>query len=413
MAIQKRKWKTANGIKTAWAYMFDAPGSTRENRKQVFEGGFASKKEAQDAEAERRMKEQRAFALQKETPAAVPGTLSGLLKEFFDQHGEKTLGLKTLKRYREMADYLDADLLKMEIPKIRPLHLSREWNRLLTSGGRGRKAGKPLSRKTVRNIAGVLSSAYTRGIRWGIADVNPVPASEPPVPKKKESVALTVEQTEELISKATAPWGMDVFLELDAATGARRGELLGLQWSDLDKNRLMIGRSLSQVGQQVFLKEPKNKKFRVVTIPASALKKLQAHRKAQQPQREHFGESYQGDFIFCNPDGSPLKPDTVSASVSLLFRNLKLPKGASLHTLRHTHGSHLLAAGVPLTDVSKRLGHVNPHVTATVYAHALPGRDDLAAAAWEKFQNEGRRKESLVSKPARAPKGRKAAASKS
>jgi integrase len=328
-----------------------------------------------------------------------------MLKEFFDQHGEKTLALKTLKRYREMADYLDTDLLNMEIPKIKPLHLSREWNRLLTSGGRGRKAGKPLSRKTVRNIAGVLSSAFTRAIRWGIAEINPVPASEPPVPRKKESIALTIEQQEELISKATAPWGMNVFLELDAATGARRGELLGLQWSDLDKNRLMIGRSLSQVGQQVFVKEPKNKKFRVVTIPASALKKLHAHRKAQQPHREHFGDSYQGDFIFCNPDGSPLKPDTVSASVSLLFRTLKLPKGASLHTLRHTHGSHLLAAGVPLTDVSKRLGHVNPHVTATVYAHALPGRDDLAAAAWEKFQKDG--------KPAKAQKARKVTASKS
>ncbi len=183
---------------------------------------------------------------------------------------------------------------------------------------------------------------------------------------------------------------MDVFLELDAATGARRGELVGLQWADLEGNHLMIGRSLSQVGQQVLLKEPKNKKFRVVTIPPSALKKLAAHRKQQQPQREHFGESYQGDYIFCNPDGSPLKPDTVSASVSLLFRNLKLPKGASLHTLRHTNGSHLLAAGLPLTDVSKRLGHVNPHVTATVYAHSLPGRDDLAATAWEKFQKDAK-----------------------
>lgn len=120
------------------------------------------------------------------------------------------------------------------------------------------------------------------------------------------------------------------------------------------------------------------------------LKKLLAHRKAQQEYRDHFGASYQGDFIFCNPDGSPLKLDTVSASVSLLFRGLKLPKGASLHTLRHTHGSHLLAAGVPLTDVSKRLGHENPHVTAAVYAHALPGRDDLAAHAWEKFQRSAK-----------------------
>ncbi len=289
-----------------------------------------------------------------------------------------------------MADYLDADLLAMPLPKIKPIHLSREWNRLLTSGGRGRKAGKPLSRKTVRNIAGVVSSAYTRGLRWGIAEINPVEASEPPVPKKKESIALTVEQQEQLIEGATAPWGMDVFLELDAATGARRGELLGLQWPDLQGNRLMIGRSLSQVGQEVFLKEPKNKKFRVITIPPSALKKLNAHRKTQDEYRAHFGESYQGNFIFSNPDGSPLKPDTISAAVSLLFRSQKLPKGASLHTLRHTHGSQLLAAGVPLTDVSKRLGHTNPHVTATVYAHAMPGHDDLAAQCVESFQKKGK-----------------------
>lgn len=404
MAVRKRKWKTAQGVQVAWSYVFDAPGSTRDNRKQIYESGFASKKEATDAEAERRLKEQRAFDLMKATPAEIPGTLAGLLTEFFKQHGEKSLAPKTLRRYREMADYLSAELLAMEIPNIKPLHLSREWNRLLTSGGRGRKEGKPLSRKTVRNIAGLVSSAYTRGLRWGIADINPVPASEPPVPKKKESVSLTVEQQEHVIEKATAPWGMDVFLELDAATGARRGELLGLQWSDLDHNRLMIGRSLSQVGQEIFLKEPKNKKFRTVTIPPTALKKLQEHRRKQEPYRQHFGDSYQGDYIFCNPDGSPLKPDTISAAVSLLFRNLKLPKGISLHTLRHTHGSHLLAAGVPLTDVSKRLGHVNPHVTATIYAHALPGRDDLAAAAWESFQKAGKSGGATRrAKPERAP----------
>jgi integrase len=116
----------------------------------------------------------------------------------------------------------------------------------------------------------------------------------------------------------------------------------------------------------------KNKKFRVVTIRASALKKLQAHCKAPEPHSEPFGDTCQGDYIFCNPDGSPLKPDTVSISVSLLFRNLKLPKGASLHTPRDTHSSHLLSAGVPLTEVSKRLGQVKPHVTSTAYAHALP-----------------------------------------
>jgi integrase len=89
-------------------------------------------------------------------------------------------------------------------------------------------------------------------MRWGHVEMNPVPASEPRVPRKKEGIALTTQQQELLIAAATAPWGMDVYLELDVATGVRRGELLGLQWSDLQGYRIMIGRSLSQVGQQVF-----------------------------------------------------------------------------------------------------------------------------------------------------------------
>ena len=127
-------------------------------------------------------------------PAAVPGTLSGLLKEFFTEHGAKSLAPKTLQRYREMAGYLASDLLTMPVPAIKPLHLSREWNRLLTSGGRGRKAGKPLSRKTVRNIAGLVSSAFTRGLRWGIAEVNPVMrfvAPGPEVPRHTPGLPVT------------------------------------------------------------------------------------------------------------------------------------------------------------------------------------------------------------------------------
>jgi integrase len=78
----------------------------------------------------------------------------------------------------------------------------------------------------------------------------------------------------------------------------------------------------------------------------------------------------------------PLAVASRAAGLPEGTNNLKLPKGASLHTLRRTHGSHLLAAGVPLTDVSKRL------------AHALAGRDDLVATAWEKFQKDaGRSKE--------------------
>src|SRR5947209_1845278 len=120
MAVFKRKLKAGGHV---WAFWFDAPGSTRDNRKQITGSGFASKKAAQDAEAQRRTEVQRECDLQKATPGEVPGTLGSLLKEFFSEHGAKSLALKTLDRYREMAVYLDETLLAMQLPAIRPLHL--------------------------------------------------------------------------------------------------------------------------------------------------------------------------------------------------------------------------------------------------------------------------------------------------
>ena len=88
---------------------------------------------------------------------------------------------------------------------------------------------------------------------------------------------------------------------------------------------------------------------------------------------------YKGDLdlIFANPDGTLLKPDSISSSVSLLFRRLKIkkPKGVALRLFRHPHGSHLLAAGMELPAISERLGHSSVIVTATVYSHRLTGRD--------------------------------------
>lgn len=71
--------------------------------------------------------------------------------------------------------------------------------------------------------------------------------------------------------------------------------------------------------------------------------------------------------------------------MSLLCRRLKLPKGASLHTLRHSHGSFLLANGMDWATVSERLGHSSVRVTADVYSHAFRGRDQEAARKWDEF----------------------------
>ena len=104
--------------------------------------------------------------------------------------------------------------------------------------------------------------------------------------------------------------------------------------------------------------------------------------------RQQYGPDYRNDLdvIFANPDGTPLKPDSVSASVSALCRRLKLPKGVSLHPLRHSHGLTCWRRECLLPAVSERLGHSSVRVTADVYSHAIRGQDDEAARRWEEFQ---------------------------
>jgi site-specific recombinase XerD len=86
--------------------------------------------------------------------------------------------------------------------------------------------------------------------------------------------------------------------------------------------------------------------------------------------------------VFANRDGSPLRPDSISASVSALFKRLGIPKpkGAALHLLRHSHTSILLAEGVPLPAVSARLGHSSIRTTQEIYSHMITGQDQDAAA---------------------------------
>jgi integrase len=272
------------------------------------------------------------------------------------------------------------------------LHLSREWSRLQKCGGHTRKDKKvrPLSAKTVRNVAGVLSSAFSRAIRWGLVTINPVTNSEPPRVKKHIAIALTPAQQAMVLESASGPWCMRTYLELDAATGCRRGELLALRWSDVVGNRAIIARSLTQTRDRLEFKDTKTEKPRAIVLPDSAITALKAHRERQDEFRQQFGPTYRIDLdlIFANPDGTPLKPDSISATVSALFKRLKIPKpkGASLHLLRHTHTSILLAQGVPLPAVSARLGHSSVRTTQEIYSHMITGQDEEAARKWEEYQ---------------------------
>src|SRR5260370_4766282 len=299
MSVYKRKYLSGTVL---WYFKFQPPGAVRRTL-PIRQFGFATKQEAVDAEANRRIEEQQKHDLAKSgsgVAAALPKTLSMLIRAFILQHAEEKLAPKTVERYTEQLSCLDPALLKMPLADITPLHLSREWNRLLKQGGHTRrdKTPRPLSAKTVRNIAGVVSSAFTR---------------------------------------ATGPWCLPMLLEMSAATGARRGEVLALRWSDIQEGRqLLITRSLTQTRQVLQFKGTKTEKPRLVELPASVLAPLEGHRRQQEQFRQQYGPDYRADLdlLFSNPDVPPRKPDSVSAAGSLLCRRLGLPNGASLLSLR-------------------------------------------------------------------------------
>jgi integrase len=397
MAILKRKRRG----KIDWYYKFDLPGATRNSRRIIRGFGYATRQEAIAAEANRRIDEQKKREMAKAgggVVGVVPKTLAELLDEFFRVHASEKLARKTTERYRDYSKYLSQDLLAMPISDVTPLHLNREWNRLLKCGGHTRATktrpsqSRPIGAKTVRNIAGLVSSAFSRAIRWGMVTLNPVRNSEPPIPKKRPKVALTVVEQDTLIESASGFWCMATFIEVAAALGARRGEVLALRWSDIVGGRATISRSLSQTKAGLEFKGTKSELSRTVSLTAEALAALEVHRKRQDEFRAQFGSDYQAlGLVFCQPDGNPLRPDSVSAAISVLCRRLKLPPGASLHTLRHTHATHMLVGGVPLQVVSERLGHSSVRVTAEVYAHSLRGQDDEAVRKLEEFQQQSRR----------------------
>jgi integrase len=395
MPVHKRKYRSG---KVVWYYQFAPPGSTRQNQNLVTGSGFATKQAAVDAEAARRIEEQNKVEMAKAgaagVAAAMPTTLAMLLAEFMKQYAQENLAPKTVERYGEMIDYIAPELLAMNMTEITPLHLSREWTRLLKCGGhtRKKKTPRPMKPKTVRNIAGFVSSAFLRAIKWGLATTNPVTYSDLPKLKKRAGMVLLPSEQDLLTQCATGPWCLGTFLEMAAATGCRRGEVLALRWSDIRHGTAFVDRSLCQTRGGLIFKSTKTEKPRAVSLPPTMPAVLARHRERQDEYRQKFGADYRSDLdlIFADQDGSPLKPNSVSATVSRLCRLLGLPKGASLHVLRHSHASLLLEKGVDLATVSERLGHSSVRTTADIYSHAIRGKDQAAAQVWDDIMQQSR-----------------------
>jgi integrase len=370
------------GRARGWAYQIFLGRDTSGKQRRVVASGFRTKKEAAAALRERirELEEQTALT------TGEPRTLRQVVLNFITQ-AERRLGRKTVERYRQMLPYFHAGLMETPVSEITTLMLEREYWRLRESGGRRRKTGdaRPLSAKTVRGMAGLISAALNDAVRLGLIRSSPASAVKLPPTENKERRSLSPEELERYFAAAAGHW-IEPILRLAAATGMRRGELLTLLWSDVDfaAGTITVSKSLEQTKAGLRVKETKTRTTRVIRIGPSAVEALRLQHALQDSWRRELGSDYRDQgLVFSAPDGGFLKPDTTTAEACRVAAKAGL-KGVGLHTLRHTHGSMLLSAGVPLPTVSKRLGHANPNITAAVYAHALPSDEERAAEAFER-----------------------------
>jgi integrase len=310
------------------------------------------------------------------------------------------LSLRTYLRYQGIVEHhLVPTLGQVRLPKLTATHIDaakREWLRAGCARKDTRK-GTPLAPRTVLHILRVLHNALQRALEWGLVTRNVADYVKAPHMARPVTRALNVEEASKLLAAAK---GTSMFAPIVVAltTGARRGELLGLTWRDLDEKAatLTVERSVEQTRSRLTFKSPKSGRVRTIKLGAFTLSVLQEHRKKQHAQifrRRQLGLSYEYlDLVFAREGGGIWPPATFGWQFGAVVKRAKI--GAlRLHDLRHSSASILIAQGVDMKRVSDRLGHSSIAITADTYGHLFVDGQTAAAEAID----------SIISAAAEAP----------
>lgn len=293
-------------------------------------------------------------------------TVGALLEAWLD-HAD--LSPNTLRGYRSKLDlYLIPALGTIPARKLDTETIDRFYRAL-------RKKG--LAPATIRQTHAILRRACSQAVKWGWLPDNPAAHATPPTVPRRDRDAPTVPQVAAILLEASRDLTDAVLLAV--ATGARRGELCGLQWADIEGTTIRIRRAISDVSE-LTVKGPKHGRGRKVTIDPGTVALLDARKARARADALACGTRIIGSsYVLGEEPGqrAPLRPERLTGR----FRDAAKRAGitATFHGLRHANATWLLADGIPVRQVSGRLGHASAQMTLDVYAHALEQLDTLAA----------------------------------
>ena len=343
-------------------FRLDLPIGSDGKRRQVRTGGFARKSDAQRALTD---------ALARLDRGTYVEVGRQTVRDYLDDWlaGKARLRPTTARSYEaHLRLYLIPHLGHLRLTDLRTSDVERMY--------RAVRAERRLSAATVRRVHATLLSALNTAVRRHLIAVNvaahvELPSATPPPVRvwSPEQVGRFLDHCADTEDRLVALY------HLVALRGLRRGEAVGLRWTDvnLDAGRLRVAQQVVQLGYAVAVGEPKTATgARTVSLDADTCGVLRAHRARQAAERLAWGAAYQDSGrVFTREDGAGLHPEYVSRHFAALARAAGLPP-IRLHDLRHTAASLALAAGVPLKVVSDQLGHSSITITADTYTSVLP-----------------------------------------
>jgi len=301
---------------------------------------------------------------------AKVGTLGELIDHWIDDVAPHRSAY-TVREYRRItAKAIKPALGGTRIDKLTGRHLDDFYRKLHQAG---------LSSSSVHQHHSVIHASLGRAVKWGLLPSNPADRATPPRPARSTASAPRVEDVQRLVVEAEkTDTVLAIAIGLAAITGARRGELCAIRWSDVNWHRrtLTIARSLTVVDKIVTAGPTKTHQRRDIAID-DALGTFLARRRVEQ---ERYAETVgvqlvQDPFVLSrSADGSePCLPDGLTHQYQRLADGLGL--ASHFHELRHFAATTAIAGGVDVRTVAGRLGHADASVTLRVYAHALEARD--------------------------------------
>ncbi len=366
---RRRRGHVAERGKNSWQLKFEVPSAN--GRRQT---RYATVKVNTRQEAEKE--------LTRLLNAADDGMLQDPTRATIAEYVRAWLGIahgvspKTLERYTELAErQIIPHLGATALQKLKPEAVTT-WHSQLLAGG--------LSARTIGHANRVLRLVLAYAIKNGTLTRNVAAIHAPPKVEDEEVQILPPEQISVVLS-ALQGHMLHPIASLALATGMRRGELLALQWGDVDLDAavLRVERSVEETKAGLRVKPPKTKRGRrTVTIDEATVAMLRAHKVKQMETRFALGMGKREDdaLVLSGIEGKMISPHSVSRAWRAVCRVRRLPR-LPFHALRHTHVSVLIRAGVDILTISRRLGHSKASVTLDVYGHLIGGADAAAAKA--------------------------------